>query len=113
MAATVAAVLRLRRMVVTITTTTIRAMMIMTMYSQGVVFGFINVCWGICRVMVCLPCSAWAVRIQRSSWALLLKVVVFPSIFIWSDCASLMSALGMQMVMGAEVWVVLVLKLSV
>ena len=43
----------------------------------------------------------------------MLKVVVFPSIFIWSVCASLISVLGMQMVMGVVVWVVLVLKLRV
>ena len=55
MAATVAAVLRLRRMLITMTTTTISAMMIMAMASQGVVFGFMSVCLGICIVMVCLP----------------------------------------------------------
>ena len=44
---------------------------------------------------------------------MLLKVVVFPSIFIWSVWASSVSVLGMQMVMGAVVWVVLVLKLRV
>ena len=55
MAATVAAVLRLRRMLITMATTTIRIMMIMAMAIHGVVFGFMSVCWGICMVMVCLP----------------------------------------------------------
>lgn len=55
MAATVAAVLRLRRMVVTMATIMIRAMMTMAMYSQGVVFGLIIDCWGIFMVMLCLP----------------------------------------------------------
>lgn len=40
-------------------------------------------------------------------------VVVFPSIFIWSVWVSSISVLGMVMVMGVEVWVVFVLKLSV